>query len=93
MSNITTESIEISNIKLNLNGIVVDLNVEEARKLWSRLDELFGPKPATWVYPWFQRDVHGTPYTGPLWVNPPQFGDFPYQVTCNAYSGNSLELR
>jgi hypothetical protein len=88
MSNITSESIEISNIKLNLNGIVVELKVEEARKLWSKLDELFGPKPAQWIY--WPQPVYSTEK---LWVDTPDLPAPGVEITCNVYAGNTLELK
>lgn len=84
--------IEISTIKLNLNGLVVELRVEQARELWKKLDEVFGPKPATWIY----TDYAWT-HPKPIWISEPTWtGDplpRPFEVTCNAYTGNTLELR
>lgn len=88
MSTISPESIEISTIKLNLNGLVVELKVEEARKLWKQLDELFGPKPAQWVY--WPQPIYST---DKFWVDTPGLPIPGVEITCNAYNGNSLELR
>lgn len=85
MSTISPESIEISTIKFNLNGLVIELKVEEARKLWAKLDELFGPKPAQWVY--YPQVIT----TDKIWIDTP---NLPYtEITCNAYAGNCLEFK
>lgn len=92
MSTDNKDIIEISTLKLNVNGIILEVKAEQARELWRKLDEIFGPKPATWIYPNWQYGISAPIRTdNPIWINEPSlFGD---RITCNAYTGNTLELR
>lgn len=98
MEEATPEHVKIDTIKIVINGLVVEMKVGQARSLWSELNELFGPRPAAPVYiPWY---IPSEPFKVPSpWIDQPIYVNpntepFPdkWQVTCNAYAGNSLVL-
>lgn len=53
------DHVSIDSIKLTINGLTVELKIDQARQLWKQLDDIFGPQPAypIWIYPPYYTEV------------------------------------
>lgn len=91
------DHVKIDSIKISLNGMVVELKLNQAAALWAQLDDLFGPRPAAPVWVWPQYDTTDritVPMCTPDVMINPNAEPFPdhWVVGYNAYTGNRLEI-